>query len=85
MISIDESLCTGCATCALVCPHRVIELRDKKAYLAEEIRCIECGACPLNCQDDAVKVTKGTGCILAIAKEVWRGRRANQEPASATS
>jgi ferredoxin len=75
LIAIDSSHCTGCGTCALVCPHRVIEIGEGRAFLAAEERCIECGACQLNCHDAAISVTKGTGCLVAIAKEVWLRRR----------
>ncbi len=71
MINIDSSLCTGCGACARVCPHRVIEVVERRAVLAAEDRCIECGACQLNCHDGAVAVTVGTGCVFAIAQEVW--------------
>lgn len=69
MIRVDSSACTGCRTCADVCPHRVIEIRDKVAVLTHEERCIECGACQLNCHDEAIFVTKGTGCLLAIVRD----------------
>lgn len=75
MIAIESSRCTGCGACALVCPHRVIEIRDGQAHLAAEDRCIECGACRLNCREEAVQVTKGTGCLVAITKEIWLRRR----------
>jgi ferredoxin len=77
MIHIDPTHCTGCASCAKVCPHQVIAMRDKKAYLAAEDRCIECGACQLNCHEDAVVVSKGTGCIVAIAREIWFNKPAS--------
>jgi len=69
MIAVQAAACTGCGTCVKVCPHRVLELENKKAVLAAEDRCIECGACQLNCPESAVAVTKGTGCLFAILKE----------------
>lgn len=69
MITLNAENCTGCGTCVDVCPHRVLELQEKKAILAHEERCIECGACQLNCHDDAVVVTKGTGCLVAIVRD----------------
>jgi ferredoxin len=69
MITISQKDCTGCGICVNVCPHCVIELHKKKAHLAFEGRCIECGACQLNCSSDAIEVTKGTGCLFIIFKE----------------
>lgn len=69
MIAMQKELCNGCGTCVKVCPHRVLELENKKALLAAEDRCIECGACQLNCTESAILVTKGTGCLVAIVKE----------------
>ncbi len=69
MITLDQNACSGCGTCVKICPHRVLELNDKKARLAAEERCIECGACQLNCIDNAIEVTKGTGCLFAIIRE----------------
>lgn len=69
MITLNEELCTGCATCLKVCPHRVFEVEKKKSALAFEERCIECGACELNCLGGAIQVTKGTGCLYIIVKE----------------
>ena len=69
MIALNEAACTGCGTCAKVCPHGVLGLREKKARLVAEERCIECGACQLNCHDDAIQVTKGTGCLVVIIRE----------------
>lgn len=69
MIRIDSALCNGCGTCALVCPHGVLEIASRKANLLHRDRCIECGACQLNCAPGAMHVTKGTGCLVAIIKE----------------
>jgi NAD-dependent dihydropyrimidine dehydrogenase PreA subunit len=69
MIALNQQTCTGCGSCVKVCPHRVYELYDKKARPAFEERCIECGACQLNCAENAIEITKGTGCIFTIIKE----------------
>jgi len=69
MISLNQQACTGCGTCAKVCLHRVIELENKIAFLAVEDRCIECGACELNCHYGAIEVTKGTGIKLPEPEE----------------
>ena len=69
MINIIKSKCTGCGVCKKVCPQGVIEIKDKKAELRDYESCMECGACSLNCEFDAIEVTKGTGCLIAIIKE----------------
>ncbi len=69
MIALDRQACSGCGTCIKICPHRVLAFSDKKALLAFEGRCIECGACQLNCPDAAIEVTKGTGCLFTIIRE----------------
>jgi len=69
MIEIDRNKCTGCNVCYNVCPQNVIKMENKKAYIENYINCMECGACALNCQFDAINLTKGTGCLGAIIKE----------------
>lgn len=69
MITIDSNKCVGCKICTHVCPQNVIKLIDKKAIIAEYSNCMECGACKLNCEYNAIEVTKGTGCLVAIIKE----------------
>jgi NAD-dependent dihydropyrimidine dehydrogenase PreA subunit len=69
MIKFDDNKCTGCAVCVNVCPQAVIGMKDRKAFMTDYESCMECGACELNCEFGAVKVTKGTGCLFAILKE----------------
>ena len=69
MVALVPEACTGCGTCALVCPHGVLAVAAKQASIVAGERCIECGACQLNCHDGAIEVTKGTGCLLVIIKE----------------
>ncbi len=69
MISITTEACTGCSMCLKVCPHGVWVIQEGKATLGSPERCIECGACQLNCHDGAISVTKGTGCLVEIIRE----------------
>ncbi len=69
MITLLQDACNGCGTCVKVCPHRVLAMANGKAVLDAEERCIECAACQLNCREDAIVVTKGTGCLVAIIRE----------------
>ena len=69
MITINADRCTGCQVCLHVCPQKVLAMRERKAVVADYPACLECGACQLNCADNAIDVTKGTGCLVAIVKE----------------
>lgn len=69
MIKFDIDKCNGCRICLKVCPQGVISMIDKKAYLINYESCMECGACRLNCESNAIMLTKGTGCLAAIFKE----------------
>ena len=58
--------CTGCGMCIIVCPHRVFQLKDKKALIVNKDHCMECGACAINCEEEAITVNKGVGCASAV-------------------
>jgi NAD-dependent dihydropyrimidine dehydrogenase PreA subunit len=61
-----QEKCTGCGRCVEVCPQRVFEMRDKRATITNRDQCMECGACALNCEFDALSVNAGVGCAAAI-------------------
>ncbi len=69
---VDVQRCTGCKACLDVCPHAVLEIRDRKAVVAARERCMECGACRLNCPHQAIAVTPGVGCVAAIVNGLRR-------------
>ena len=72
-LSLDGSLCTGCALCIEVCPHAVFALADGKAEIADRESCMECGACMRNCAWAAIKVQAGVGCAAAVLNGLIRG------------
>ena len=65
-LKLDPSKCVGCGLCVTVCPHRVLQMAEKKAMISNKAGCIECGACMSNCPVGAVEVTAGVGCAQAI-------------------
>jgi len=69
MIKFNDEKCIGCKVCVKVCPQGVIGMENKKAQMLDYESCMECGACRLNCESNAICLTKGTGCLVAIVKE----------------
>lgn len=73
-LAIEEEFCTGCGFCIQVCPHAVIALEDRKAFVRERDACMECGACKRNCPFGAISVEAGVGCANAILRGMLTGR-----------
>ena len=74
-LQYDMEKCTGCAMCTYVCPHAVFSMDGKKATLASPERCMECGACQLNCPARAINVESGVGCATAMIFAALTGRK----------
>ena len=72
-IELDETLCTGCRMCIMVCPHAVFGFVNKRATIKKRDLCMECGACALNCSEGAIKVKSGVGCAAGILNGLIRG------------
>ncbi|MCB2225641.1 MAG: 4Fe-4S dicluster domain-containing protein [Desulfarculaceae bacterium] len=62
----NPELCVGCGLCLEVCPHGVLELKDKRVVVARRDDCMECGACMINCPAEALFVQAGVGCAQAV-------------------
>ncbi len=65
--------CIGCGMCAVVCPHGVFAIEERKAQIVDRNACIECGACAGNCPVEALSVEEGVGCASAIISGWLRG------------
>ncbi|MFW9856831.1 MAG: ATP-binding protein [Candidatus Thorarchaeota archaeon] len=63
---LDPSKCNRCGMCIEVCPHNVFARDEDGTYQVQSVeRCIECGACVLNCRGGAIsfEAFPGCGCI----------------------
>ena len=65
--------CTGCGRCVEVCPHNVFVLQERRAQITDRDRCMECGACALNCDFGALAVNSGVGCAAALINSMITG------------
>ena len=63
----------ACPARVQVCPHAVFLLADRKAVITDRDRCMECGACALNCPRGAISVRAGVGCAAALIQGKLRG------------
>ena len=69
--------CTGTAQCVLVCPREVLVMNGHE-HLVEIVRpanCILCGACIVQCPDDALRFRFGDGRV--VEPETVRRTRLN--------
>ena len=72
-LKFEKKACIGCGNCRDVCPHRIFEIVEKKAVILDLNACMECGACAMNCPVNAITVTPGVGCAIAIINN-WINR-----------
>ena len=72
-LEMDIERCNGCRRCISVCPHAVFAVEDKTVRITDRDACMECGACAMNCPEDALKVRAGVGCAAGILQGALRG------------
>lgn len=72
-LQFDGEKCNGCTMCAVVCPHAVFAMKEKKAFIQYRDFCMECGACAMNCPTQAVTVKSGVGCAAGVITGLLRG------------
>ncbi len=63
--------------CMMVCPHEVFEMYQGKARIIDSDRCMECGACSMNCAFGAIAVNAGVGCAAAVINGIRTGGEPN--------
>ena len=73
-LALKPELCNGCRMCLHVCPHAVFEPNGKVVKIAFKSRCMECGACQLNCPTGALAVDSGVGCATAMFMAALKGK-----------
>lgn len=73
-LAMDKDKCTGCRMCTKVCPHAVLAMNGKKAFIADRDACMECGACARNCAYGALSVKAGVGCAAAVIGSALAGK-----------
>jgi len=60
IVSVDASLCTGCANCPQVCPTLAIRMTKRESVLSlasvDAMRCIGCGNCVVVCPVKAISL-----------------------------
>jgi NAD-dependent dihydropyrimidine dehydrogenase PreA subunit len=72
-LQLDAAKCNGCRMCVEVCPHAVLEMVEKRATIRDRDACMECGACALNCPEEALTVDSGVGCASAVIAGAIKG------------
>jgi 2-oxoglutarate ferredoxin oxidoreductase subunit delta len=66
-VTIDETVCKGCALCTVACPQKILQLEagrlNTKGYhpsiITAQEKCIACAMCAIMCPDSAITVEKG--------------------------
>jgi formate hydrogenlyase subunit 6/NADH:ubiquinone oxidoreductase subunit I len=53
---LDETRCTSCGDCVLLCPTACLEVGDPLPWLPRPHECIACSLCALICPDDAISM-----------------------------
>jgi len=77
VVELLSEACTGAADCVTVCPRGVLRMNGKirKVEITEPDRCIQCGACIVQCPEDALRFRRSDGRV--IEPETIRTTRLN--------
>jgi formate hydrogenlyase subunit 6/NADH:ubiquinone oxidoreductase subunit I len=53
---LDDSRCTGCGDCVVVCPVFCLEMAGPLPWLPRPLDCTSCGLCAEICPADALEM-----------------------------
>lgn len=68
-----SNLCTGCGTCAAVCPHKAVTIKDGTARTDRKL-CAACGACASACPAKAREMSGRTMTVDEVMSVVLKDR-----------
>ncbi|UCH63678.1 MAG: 4Fe-4S binding protein [Fidelibacterota bacterium] len=74
-LRFNPELCNNCVMCTTVCPHAVFLRMNGAVRLEYPERCMECGACQVNCPTGAISVDSGVGCATAMMITALKGQK----------
>jgi NAD-dependent dihydropyrimidine dehydrogenase PreA subunit len=65
-VELVADRCTGAAECVQVCPREVLKMigRRRKVEIRNSDQCIQCGACIVQCPEDALRFRYGDGRVV---------------------
>ena len=55
-ISIDTDTCESTGVCAMVCPEDIIEIRESRPVILNNLACTSCWKCAESCISGAIDV-----------------------------
>ena len=55
---LDETRCTGCGDCVLVCPTECLEMVGPLPWMPRPRECISCSLCALICPAEALRLAR---------------------------
>ncbi len=53
-VEVNETMCTGCGCCVLICPEGAVDNRPSFIATIDEDLCTECLACLDTCPNQAI-------------------------------
>jgi NAD-dependent dihydropyrimidine dehydrogenase PreA subunit len=68
-VELADNRCSGSGECVQVCPRGVLQMNGKlrRVELAGRSKCIRCGACVVQCPDDALRFRFSDGRVVEPA------------------